>query len=74
MGCFTGQTARVGYIAKLIGPQATRAQINTYLGNLTAEPTPVGASIGYPLTNAEYPAPPPPPVRKAAPARPRKRS
>lgn len=64
MGCFTGQTARVGFISALVGPNATRAKINAYLSLLTAGPVSVGASVGYPLYNASVPVPPTPPRAK----------
>jgi hypothetical protein len=69
MSCFTGQTARVGFVAKLIGPQATRPQIKAYIDLLRADDITPGASLGYALINPAVPAPPTPAPRPRAPVR-----
>lgn len=43
MGCFTGQTKKLGTVAKLVGPRATPEQVAAYLKQLSLElPTYVG--------------------------------
>jgi hypothetical protein len=69
MGCFTGQTARVGFVAKLIGPQATRPQIKAFIDTLRADDITPGASLGYALINPDVPVPPVPAPRPRAPVR-----
>jgi hypothetical protein len=69
MGCFTGQTARVGFVAKLIGPQATRPQIKAYIDTLRADEITPGASLGFALINPDVPAPPAPSPRPRVPVR-----
>lgn len=70
MGCFSGQTMRVGLVAKLIGASATRPQIKAYLDLLRADDITPGASLGFPLLNPDVPAPAAPapraPVRRRA--------
>jgi hypothetical protein len=68
MSCFTGQTARVGFVAKLIGPQATRPQIKAFIDTLRADEITPGASLGYALINPDVPAPPAAAPRPRAPA------
>lgn len=63
MGCFTGQTQRVGMLKALLGPTPTRTQIQNYLDSLVLAKG-LGPSLDYPLTNAEFPAPPPPAAKK----------
>jgi hypothetical protein len=66
MGCVTAQTATVGTAKVLVGPQPTRAQIKTFLDTLILanySGTGTAPDIDMPLTNAEFPVPPP--VRKA---------
>ncbi len=57
-GCFTGQTQRVGFIKTLVGPNATKPQIQEYLGSLILAGGTfqgIGADFDFPLTNAEFP-------------------
>lgn len=61
MGCFTGQTKRVGMLTALLGPAPTRTQIQTYLDTLALDKISYGSiapDLDFPLTNAEFPAPP----------------
>jgi hypothetical protein len=67
MGCFTGQTATIGLVAKLIGPQATRPMIKVYLDTLDATELSTGASLGYALLNPDVPTPPSPAPRPRTP-------
>ncbi|MBU6266378.1 MAG: hypothetical protein KGN34_02475 [Sphingomonadales bacterium] len=66
MGCFTGQTKRVGMVNALLGPKPTRGQIQALLDTLILAPvsSAVTAEIDRPLTNADYP--PPAPATKRA--------
>jgi hypothetical protein len=61
MGCFTGQTKRVGMLKALLGPAPTRTQIQAYLDSLILASQSVGVvpDFDIPLTNPDYPAPPP---------------
>lgn len=74
MGCFSGQTQKIGLVTALIGPKPTKAQIATFLNSLTlvSVSSGGGADLDFPLINAEFPAPSPP-VKKAAPSQPKKR-
>lgn len=68
MGCFTGQTQKIGLVKAMVGPQATKLQIKEYLDSLIlagATANGVVPDLDFPLTNADYPAPPP--VRRAVP-------
>lgn len=70
MGCFTGQTSKLGLVAKLIGPKATRPEIKSYLDLLDLDGMTTAAEIDTPLLNPAVPAPPAPapraPVRRKA--------
>lgn len=60
MGCFTGQTKRVGMLKALLGPAPTRTQVQSYLNSLILAGSTIGVApdLDMPLTNAEFPAPP----------------
>jgi hypothetical protein len=60
MGCFTGQTSKIGFVAKLIGPNATRPEIKRYLDLLDLVGMTTAAEIDTPLLNPAVPAPPAP--------------
>lgn len=73
MGCFTGQTQKIGTVQSLVGAKPTRGQIQEFLNSLilagaTSSTVP---EFNFPLTNAGYPVPPAQPKR-VTPARPRK--
>lgn len=65
MGCFTGQTGKIGLVAKLIGPKATRPEIKSYLDLLDLAGMTTAAEIDTPLLNPAVPAPPAPAPRPA---------
>lgn len=65
MGCFTGQTSKIGLVAKLIGPKATRPEIKSYLDLLDLSGMTTSAEIDTPLLNPAVPAPPAPAPRPA---------
>lgn len=60
MGCFTGQTRKIGTLAALLGAKPTKTQIQDYLNSLTlrGQDTDGGARLDAPLTNPDEPAPP----------------
>ena len=69
VGCFTGQTSKIGLVANLIGPKATRPEIKSYLDLLDLSGMTTAAEIDTPLLNPAVPAPPAaprPPVRRKA--------
>ncbi len=76
MGCFTGQTQKIGFVKTLVGPQTTKPQIKAFLDSLilaNASGTGTAPDLDFPLTNADYPAPPPP-AKRAVPAKPKKKA
>lgn len=56
LGCFTGQTKRVGMLKALLGPAPTRTQVQAYLDSLILDGSTI--DLDMPLTNPEFPAPP----------------
>ncbi len=69
MGCFTGQTQKLGLVGAMVGPKATREQIKAFLDSLVlaSAASTVTADIDFPLTNAEFPPPPPAAHRTTSP-------